>query len=105
MKPLVTPISLYAQQNAQNSVQNAQNAQTDKIKKPTNPFNRTHPSVENFDHSQAPSDYINCLTAFNHIEKCPICSKLYDTDKTLYVLAIIGLTVLCWYLVIKHIMK
>lgn len=53
--------------------------------------------------SQAPTT-INCITIAQHIEECPICSRLYDTDKTLYILAIIGLLILC-FLMVKHIVK
>lgn len=45
-----------------------------------------------------------CVDIAHHIETCPICSRLYDTDKTLYVLAIIGLLILC-FLMVKRIIK
>jgi len=47
---------------------------------------------------------LNCVTIAQHIETCPICSRLYDTDKTLYILAIIGLLILC-FLMAKRIVK
>lgn len=47
---------------------------------------------------------LNCITIAQHIDNCPICSRLYDTDKTLYILAIIGLLILC-FLMVKHIVK
>jgi hypothetical protein len=47
---------------------------------------------------------LDCVTVAQHIESCPICSRLYDTDKTLYILAIIGLLILC-FLMVKHIVK
>jgi hypothetical protein len=46
----------------------------------------------------------NCITIAQHVETCPICSKIYDTDKTLYILAIIGLLILC-FLMVKRIIK
>lgn len=52
-------------------------------------------------HVQQP---LNCITIAQHIDNCPICSRLYDTDKTLYILAIIGLLILC-FLMAKHISK
>lgn len=55
-------------------------------------------------HHQPPSDSLNCVTIAQHIETCPICSRIYDTDKTLYILAIIGLLILC-FLMVKHIVK
>lgn len=47
---------------------------------------------------------LSCLTIAQHIDTCPICSRLYDTDKTLYILAIIGLLILC-FLMVKRIVK
>lgn len=50
------------------------------------------------------SQPISCITIAQHIDNCPICSRLYDTDKTLYILAIIGLLILC-FLMVKRIVK
>jgi hypothetical protein len=47
---------------------------------------------------------ISCITIAQHIDTCPICSRFYDTDKTLYILAIIGLLVLC-FLLVKRILN
>ena len=47
---------------------------------------------------------MNCISIAQHIDTCPICSRLYDTDKTLYILAIIGLLILC-FLMVKRIIK
>lgn len=55
----------------------------------------------NFNNS---SSSLNCITIAQHIDNCPICSRLYDTDKTLYILAIIGLLILC-FLMVKRIIK
>jgi hypothetical protein len=46
----------------------------------------------------------NCITIAQHVETCPICSRIYDTDKTLYILAIISLLILC-FLMVKRIVK
>jgi hypothetical protein len=59
-----------------------------------------HPSEEPY-HFKAELD---CVTVAQHVESCPICSRLYDTDKTLYILAIMGLLILC-FLMVKHIIK
>ena len=48
--------------------------------------------------SEAPR-FLNCITIAQHIDTCPICSKLYDTDKTLYLLVIFGLLIACFLLV------
>lgn len=49
--------------------------------------------------SEAPRFELNCITIAQHIDTCPICSKLYDTDKTLYLLVIFGLLIACFLLV------
>jgi len=53
--------------------------------------------------SQHPSS-LNCVTIAHHIETCPVCSKLYDTDKTLYILAIIILLIL-YILIVRYTCK
>jgi hypothetical protein len=55
-------------------------------------------------YNQPPSTIISCISIAQHIDSCPICSRLYDTDKTLYILAIIGLLILC-FLMVKRIVK
>ena len=50
-------------------------------------------------HNKAIVSELNCITIAQHIDTCPICSKLYDTDKTLYLLAIFGLLITCFLLV------
>ena len=58
-------------------------------------------SSSNSHQSQPP---LACIDIARHIDTCPICSRLYDTDKTLYVLDIIGLLMLC-FLMVKRIVK
>jgi hypothetical protein len=40
-------------------------------------------------------DDFNCIDVANHIKNCPICSKFYDNDKSMYVVAIIVLIIIC----------
>lgn len=40
-------------------------------------------------------DDFNCIDVANHIKNCPICSKFYDNDKSMYVVAIIILIIIC----------
>ena len=61
-------------------------------------LNRGHRSPE-VKLSEAPRFELNCITIAQHIDTCPICSKLYDTDKTLYLLVIFGLLIACFLLV------
>jgi hypothetical protein len=72
-------------------------------------FFNGHPSYDN-NHSSN-NNYLNnsysqpnCITIAQHVETCPICSRIYDTDKTLYILAIISLLILC-FLMVKRIVK
>lgn len=43
-----------------------------------------------------PSHLISCPNVMEHIQNCPICSKLYNQDKTLYliVIALMGIVIL-----------
>jgi hypothetical protein len=43
----------------------------------------------------------SCLDVAEHIANCPICSKFYNTDKTIYIIAIIVLFVICILLLKK----
>ena len=36
----------------------------------------------------------NCLDVAEHISNCPICSKLYNNDKTMYIIAIVILAII-----------
>ena len=44
---------------------------------------------------------INCLDVANHIQNCPICSKFYENDKSIYIVVIVILIILCIILVKK----
>lgn len=37
----------------------------------------------------------NCIDVSNHIKSCPICSKFYENDKSMYVIVIIILVIIC----------
>lgn len=37
---------------------------------------------------------ISCIDAANHVSSCPVCSKLYTCDKTIYLVIIAILTIL-----------
>ena len=36
-----------------------------------------------------------CLYVSNHIKNCPICSKFYENDKSIYIIIIIILAIVC----------
>lgn len=42
-----------------------------------------------------PTDNLNCRDVSKHISNCPVCSKLYKNDKTMYWIVISILVILC----------
>lgn len=46
----------------------------------------------------------NCLDIARHIQDCPICSKFYNNDKTVYIIVIILLTIVC-LLLLKRVLN
>lgn len=48
-----------------------------------------------------PSGGPSCLEVAEHVANCPICSKLYNNDKTIYIIAIAILSVICILLLKK----
>lgn len=42
-----------------------------------------------------PPNTPSCLNVAEHISNCPICSKFYNNDKTIYIIAIIVLALVC----------
>lgn len=56
---------------------------------------------EHFKSFNMPIGSPSCLDVADHISKCPICSKFYNTDKTIYLIAIITLAIICILLLKK----
>lgn len=50
---------------------------------------------------EPPKPEITCIDVANHIEKCPLCSKFYNNDKTVYIIAIVLLSIICLLLLKK----
>lgn len=50
-----------------------------------------YPPVQNF----------NCLDVHSHITRCPICSKFFKVDNTVYIISIVILTIICILLLKK----
>lgn len=44
---------------------------------------------------------LNCIDVANHIKNCPICSQIYNTDKTGYIILISILIIICFLLLKK----
>lgn len=55
------------------------------------------PYIEKF----APSPQFNCIDIARHIQDCPICSKFYSSDKTIYIIVIVILAIVCLLLLKK----
>lgn len=43
----------------------------------------------------------SCLDIAGHIQDCPICSRFYNTDKTIYIIIIVILSLICLLLIKK----
>lgn len=68
----------------------------------------SNPSVEHMQmqaspQKQSPMD-ISCQDIASHIENCKVCGKLYNSDKTLYVIIIILLSLVC-ILLLKRVLS
>ena len=46
----------------------------------------------------------SCLEIADHVSLCPICSRFYRTDSTIYVIAIVLLAVIC-ILLLKRVLN
>ena len=82
----------HQQQQSQNPYQTHQTHQTQHQQQQSqNPYqvNEELPIIrENF------NPILNCLDIANHTKSCPICTKFYDNDKTVYIIIIIILAVI-----------
>lgn len=47
---------------------------------------------------------LSCIDVCHHIQNCPICSKFYNNDRTVYVVIILVLIVIC-LLLLKKLLK
>ena len=48
---------------------------------------------------------ISCISIANHIKECPICSKFYNCDNSLYIICIVLLIIICVILLKRIIEK
>lgn len=51
--------------------------------------------------TKMPSGSPDCITIHDHIQNCPLCSKFYNNDRTVYIIAIIVLAIICIILLKK----
>lgn len=45
---------------------------------------------------------MNCIDVHSHIQSCPICSKFFKNDSSIYIIIIVILVVICILLTKKH---
>mgnify|MGYP003684366771 CR=1 FL=1 len=45
--------------------------------------------------SNSNSSHLSCLEISEHIKNCPICSKFYNNDNTVYIIVIVILSIIC----------
>ena len=69
--------------------------------RPDNHVNHVKQVEEHFKTFNMPPGTPTCLDVAEHIANCPICSKFYNTDKTIYIIAIIALAIICILLLKK----
>uniref|UniRef100_A0A6C0EL58 Uncharacterized protein n=1 Tax=viral metagenome TaxID=1070528 RepID=A0A6C0EL58_9ZZZZ len=48
-----------------------------------------------------PAPFINCIDIAKHVQDCPICSRFYRNDTTVYIIAIVVLAIVCLLLLKK----
>ena len=48
-----------------------------------------------------PNNTPSCLVVAEHIANCPICSKVYNDDKSIYIVSIVILVIICILLLKK----
>jgi len=46
-------------------------------------------------------DTPSCLDIHSHVQQCPICSKFFKNDNTIYIIAIVFLSIMCILLLKK----
>jgi hypothetical protein len=58
---------------------------------------------ESYDNNYQYSDNLNCRDIARHIASCEICSKIYNNDKTFYIIPMFVLIIIC-ILLLKRIL-
>ena len=62
-----------------------------------NPYIQENLEVNNPPHQNAPT----CLEVADHVSNCPICSRFYNNDRTMYIITIAVLAIICILLLKK----
>jgi len=100
MNPIHNQSQIQAEQRSQSQhmntvVQNPYMGAMEMFEQPVEPIVKTYKMPEN-----SPS----CLNVADHIANCPICSKFYNTDNTVYIIVIVILAVIC-ILLLKRVLE
>jgi hypothetical protein len=64
-------------------------------------YSPSHSSYSSHPSSHSSHPHISCIDIAKHVKSCPICSKLYENDKSIYIIAIVFLLVVCIILLKK----
>jgi hypothetical protein len=59
------------------------------------------PNIQNIPHHPLQPRELSCMEIARHVKHCPICSKFYDNDKSVYIIVIILLVIFCIILLKK----
>ena len=59
------------------------------------------PPVQNEVIAPISKDTPNCLDIYSHIDSCPICSSFFKRDTSIYIIAIVILSIICILLLKK----
>jgi hypothetical protein len=51
-----------------------------------------------------PEGLPSCIDCANHIASCPLCTQIYNNDKTIYIIAIVVLSIIC-ILLLKRVLN
>jgi len=74
------------------------------------PYGPSPQSIESYEDAQVQQNLhvdnpaltgISCLDIANHVKDCPICSRFYNNDKTVYIIVIVVLAIICLLLLKK----
>lgn len=66
-----------------------------------NSYEHTNNYVEQPEKTCGCHTQTTCIDSMDHIQSCPMCSKFYKSDKTLYIVIIIILSIICIMLLKK----
>lgn len=85
-------------------ISNNQNIKEDETFIENNNFNDVSIQDNNLKKYILPHGSPSCIDVANHIELCPICSRYYKQDNSLYIIVIVVLSILC-ILLAKKVLK